>query len=158
MRIEARLAELGLALPQPTRAPADIRLPFAPVRVHGQRAFIAGHGPTNPDGSLAGPFGKVPTDVPVEQANASARLVCLAMLASLERAIGDLDRITAWLRIFGMVNAAPDFTNHPTIINGCSDLVLELFGDRGQHARSAVGMASLPFNIPVEIEAEVEFE
>jgi enamine deaminase RidA (YjgF/YER057c/UK114 family) len=156
--IESRLADLGLTLPAPVQPPAGIRLPFAPVRIHGKRAFVAGHGPLNPDGSLAGPFGKVPTEVTVEQANASARLVTLAMLGSLHRALGSLDRITAWLRIFGMVNAAPGFTAHPNVINGCSDLLLDLFGERGQHARSAVGMASLPFNIPVEIEAELEFE
>jgi len=158
VRVEARLAELGLVLPEPTQAPSGVRLPFSPVRVFGKRAFVAGHGPTNPDGTIAGPFGKVATAVSVEQANASARLVCLGMLASLKRAIEDLDRITAWLRVFGMVNAAPDFTMHPNVINGCSDLLLELYGDVGKHARSAVGMASLPFNIPVEIEAEVEFE
>ncbi len=135
-----------------------MRLPFAPVRVSGHRAFIAGHGPTNPDGSLAGPFGKVPDEVSIEQAQASARLVALSMLGDLQRAIGDLDRVTAWVRVFGMVNARPDFTRHPEVINGCSDLLLELFGEAGQHARSAVGLASLPFNIPVEIEAEVEFE
>jgi enamine deaminase RidA (YjgF/YER057c/UK114 family) len=159
MRVEARLRELGLVLPEPTRAPSGIRLPFAPVRLRGHRAFVAGHGPLNPDGTVAGPFGKVPAEVSLEQANASARLVCLAMLASLKRALDDLDRISAWVRVFGMVNAAPDFTMHPNVINGCSDLILDLFGaEIGQHARSAVGMASLPFNIPVEIEAELEFD
>jgi enamine deaminase RidA (YjgF/YER057c/UK114 family) len=159
VRIEARLTELGLVLPQPTRPPPGVRLPFASVRVRGRRALVAGHGPLNPDGSLAGPFGKVPTEVTPEQAYASARLVCLAMLASLARALGDLDRVTAWLRVFGMVNSAPDFTGQPNVINGCSDLLLELFGEEaGQHARSAVGLAALPFNIPVEIEAEVEID
>ncbi len=157
MRVEARLAELGLVLPEPMRPPPGTRLPFAFVRLSHGRAFVAGHGPTLPDGSLAGPFGKVPTEVTPEQANASARLVCLAMLASLKRALDDLDRVTAWVRIFGMVNATSDFKRHPDVINGCSDLLLELYGEAGQHARSAVGMASLPFNIPVEIEAEVEF-
>jgi enamine deaminase RidA (YjgF/YER057c/UK114 family) len=159
VRIEARLRELGLVLPEPTRAPAGVRLPFAPVRLRGNRAFIAGHGPLNRDGSLAGPFGKVPSQVSPDQANASARLVCLAMLGSLQRAIGDLDRVSAWLRVFGMVNSEPDFAMQPNVINGCSDLILDLFGDEiGQHARSAVGLMGLPFNIPVEIEAEVEFE
>jgi len=157
VRIEARLSELGLVLPEPTQAPPGVRLPFASVRVRGQRAFVAGHGPLNPDGSIAGPFGKVPTEVSPEQAYASARLVCLAMLASLKRALGDLDRVSAWLRVFGMVNSAPDFTGQPNVINGCSDLLLELYGEQaGQHARSAVGLAALPFNIPVEIESEVE--
>jgi enamine deaminase RidA (YjgF/YER057c/UK114 family) len=157
MRTEARLAELGLVLPRAMQTPAGTRLPFSSVRVRGNRAFIAGHGPLNPDGSLAGPFGKVPTDVSPEQAYQSARLVGLAILASLQRELGDLDRIAAWLRVFGMVNSAPDFAAQPGVINGCSDLLLEVFGpDVGQHTRSAVGLAALPFNIPVEIEAEVE--
>jgi enamine deaminase RidA (YjgF/YER057c/UK114 family) len=159
VRIEARLAELGLVLPEPTRPPPGVRLPFSHVRVRGQRAFIAGHGPLNRDGSLAGPFGKVPGEVTPEQAYASARLVCLAMLGSLKRQLGDLDRVSAWLRVFGMVNSAPDFDAQPAVINGCSDLLLELYGpEAGQHARSAVGLAALPFNIPVEIEAEVELQ
>jgi len=159
VRIETRLQEFGLVLPEPTRAPSGVRLPFAPVRVRGRRALIAGHGPLNPDGTVAGPFGKVPSEVSVDQAYASARLVCLAMLGSLKRAIGDLDRVTAWLRVFGMVNSDPDFTLQPNVINGCSDLLLDLFGpELGQHARSAVGLMALPFGIPVEIEAEVEFE
>jgi hypothetical protein len=159
VRVEARLSELGLVLPAPTRPPPGVRLPFASVRVRGRRALAAGHGPLNPDGSLAGPFGKVPTEVTPEQAYTSARLVCLAMLASLKRTLGDLDRVTAWLRVFGMVNSAPDFADQPSVINGCSDLLLQLYGDEaGQHARSAVGLAALPFNIPVEIEAEVEID
>jgi enamine deaminase RidA (YjgF/YER057c/UK114 family) len=157
MRIEARLAELGLVLPQPMQTPSNVRLPFRNVRVRGQRAFVAGHGPLNPDGTLAGPFGKVPSEVSPEQAYQSARWVGLAMLASLKRELGDLDRVTAWLRVFGMVNSAPDFAAQPSVINGCSDLLLEVYGpEAGQHARSAVGLAALPFNIPVEIEAEVE--
>ncbi|MBV9325013.1 MAG: RidA family protein [Chloroflexi bacterium] len=157
MRIEARLADLGLVLPQAMQTPTGVRLPFTNVRVRGQRAFVAGHGPLNTDGSLAGPFGKVPTDVSPEQAYQSARLVGLAILASLKRELGDLDRVTAWLRVFGMVNSAPEFAAQPGVINGCSDLLLEVYGpEAGQHARSAVGLAALPFNIPVEIEAEVE--
>jgi enamine deaminase RidA (YjgF/YER057c/UK114 family) len=156
MRIEARLAELGLVLPEPLQAPRDVRLPFRNVRVHGQRAFIAGHGPLNADGTLAGPFGKVPTEVSPEQAYQSARLVGLAILGSLKRELGDLDRVTAWLRVFGMVNSTPDFAAQPGVINGFSDLLLDLYGVAGEHARSAVGLAALPFNIPVEIEAEVE--
>ena len=128
MRVEQRLTELGLVLPEPTRPPAGVRLPFSPVRVRGSRALIAGHGPLNPDGTVAGPFGKVPTDVTPEQGYAAARLVAVAMLASLKRAIRDLDRVTAWLRVFGMVNSAPDFTMQPNVINGCSDLLLEVFG------------------------------
>jgi enamine deaminase RidA (YjgF/YER057c/UK114 family) len=159
MRIEARLAEIGLVLPAALQTPPGARLPFANVRVRGHRALIAGHGPLNPDGSLAEPLGKVPTEVSIADATASAQKVCLAMLASLQRELGDLDRVTAWLRVFGMVNSTVDFTGQPAIINGCSDLLLYLWGpDAGQHARSAVGLAALPFNIPVEIEAEVEID
>jgi enamine deaminase RidA (YjgF/YER057c/UK114 family) len=154
--IEARLQALGLSLPATAPAPPGVRLPFAFVRVHGNRAFISGHGPQGPDGSLAPPFGKVGAQVSLEEAVQAAQRTTLSMLASLKRELGNLDRVTAWLRIFGMVNAAPGFTQLPTVINGCSDLILELYGPaRGAHARSAVGMAELPFGIPVEIEAEV---
>ena len=156
MRIEARLEELGLTLPEPLKAPG-MRLPFALVRIRGNRAYIAGHGPQAPDGSVAGPLGKVGKDLSVEEGYQAARLTALAILGSLKRALGDLDRVTAWLKVFGMVNAAPGFTQTPSVINGFSDLILELYGpEAGQHARSAVGMAELPFGIPVEIEAEVE--
>ena len=157
MKIEARLQALGLVLPETLKAPAGIKLPFANVRVRGNRAYIAGHGPLMPDGSLAKPLGKVGAEVSEQEAYQSARLVTLAILASLKRELGDLDRVTAWLRVFGMVNTAPGFNRQPAVINGFSDLILELYGPEvGQHARSAVGMAALPFDIPVEIEAEVE--
>lgn len=156
MRIEKRLAELGLVLPAPMNMP-QVRLPFMWVRTWSNRAYISGHGPQNPDGSLAMPLGKVGAEVSPEEAYQSARLVALAMLGSIKRELGDLDRITAWLRVFGMVNSAPGFNRQPAVINGFSDLILELYGNEvGQHARSAVGMAELPFGIPVEIEAEVE--
>ena len=157
MQIEARLATLGLKLPPPLVVAPHVRLPFAFVRVAGARAYISGHGPIGSDGRVARPLGKVGVDLTVEQAYEAARLTALAILGSLQRALGDLDRVTSWLRIFGMVNAAPGFTDLPTVINGCSDLILELYGPvRGAHARSAVGLAELPFNIPVEIEGEVE--
>jgi enamine deaminase RidA (YjgF/YER057c/UK114 family) len=157
MQIESRLAALGLVLPAPMPAPPGVRLPFAPVRIRGNRAYIAGHGPQQPDGTLAGPLGKVGAEVSVDEAYQAARLTALSILGSLQRALGDLDRVAAWLRVFGMVNSAPGFTQQPAVINGCSDLILELFGsDIGAHARSAVGLAELPFRIPVEIEAEVE--
>lgn len=139
------------------KTPPGMRLPFAWVRVRGNRVFVSGHGPLNPDGSLAPPFGKVGQDVTPDQAYQSARLIALAVLASLKRELGDLDRVTAWLRVFGMVNSAPGFNQQPSVINGFSDLILELYGpETGTHARSAVGMAELPLGIPVEIEAEVE--
>lgn len=157
MQIEAKLQSLGLVLPQPLQSPTAVRLPFAQVRIRGNRAYIAGHGPLASDGSLAPPLGKVGAEVSLEQGYQAARLTALAILASLKRALGDLDAVTAWLRVFGMVNSAPGFTRQPAVINGFSDLILELYGtEAGQHARSAVGMAELPFGLPVEIEAEVE--
>jgi hypothetical protein len=159
MQIQARLQELGLVLPAPIIIPPGARLPFAFVRVCGNRAYIAGHAPQNTDGSVARPLGKVGRDLTVEQGYGAARLVALSILGSLQRELGNLDRITAWLRVFGMVNSAPGFSAQPSVINGFSDLILELYGpDRGRHSRSAVGMAELPFEIPVEIEGEVEID
>lgn len=155
--IEAKLEELGLRLPQPVKVPADIKLPFSFVRVRNNRAYIAGHGPQNPDGTIAQPLGKVGSDLSLEQGYQAARLTALSILGNLKRKLGDLDRVSAWLRVFGMVNAASGFNQLPQVINGFSDLILELYGsERGAHARSAVGLAELPFSMPVEIEAEVE--
>lgn len=158
-RIEERLKALGLHLPPPPKSPNGIPLPFEFVRIiqPGHRALISGHGPQNPDGSFAQPLGKLGREVSLEQGYAAARLTALSILGSLKRTIGDLDRIAAWVRVFGMVNSAPGFNHQPSVINGFSDLILELFGpETGAHSRSAVGMAELPFNIPVEIEGEVQ--
>jgi enamine deaminase RidA (YjgF/YER057c/UK114 family) len=147
VHIEARLQQLGLALPAPVNPPAGVRFPFAFVRVRGNRAFVSGHGPLDVDGSIAKPLGKLGRELTVDEGYRAAR------------ELGDLDRVRAWLRVFGMVASAPGFGQQPAVINGCSDLIIELYGpDGGKHARSAVGMAELPFNIPVEIEAEVEIE
>lgn len=154
--IEARLADKGLILPAPLQVPEGVVLPFPEVNLRGDRAYVSGAGPLNSDGTLAGPFGKVGTDVSVEDAGLLARKTGLAILAGLQRALGDLDRVTGWCRVFGMVNCAPDFTGQPAVINGFSELILDLFGpEAGRHARSAVGMAALPMQIAVEIEAEV---
>ncbi|WP_249416266.1 RidA family protein [Streptomyces sp. TS71-3] len=156
MKIEKRLDELGLELPQPMKLPPGVTLPFPWVRILGSRAFVSGHGPLMPDGSLPPTLGKVGAEVSEAEGYAAARSTALAILASLRTALGDLDRVTAWLKVFGMVNAAPGFTSAPGVINGFSDLILELWGpEAGSHARSAVGLAELPFRIPVEIEAEV---
>jgi enamine deaminase RidA (YjgF/YER057c/UK114 family) len=156
-KIEARLAEIGLQLPPPVKAPPGVVLPFRFVRVVGNRALVSGHSPQAADGSVAGPFGKVGRELTVEQGYAAAKLTALSMLGSLQRELGDLDRVKNWVRVFGMVNSAPGFDEQPAIINGCSDLILQLWGsEAGAHARSAVGMAELPFGVPVEIEAEVE--
>ena len=159
MRIENKLAALGLILPPPMQPPAGVVLPFRFVHRVGQRAIISGHGPQNPDGSIATPLGKLGRELTVEQGYAAARLTALSILGSLKRALGDLDRVKAWVRVFGMVSSAAGFDRQPSVINGFSDLILELYGpDAGAHARSAVGMAELPFGIPVEIEGEVEIE
>ncbi|HJR12107.1 MAG TPA: RidA family protein [Rhodanobacteraceae bacterium] len=156
-RIEARLAELRLVLPPEVKPPAGVVLPFRFVRVLGNRALVSGHSPQAADGSVAGPFGKVGRELTVEQGYAAARFTALSMLGSLRRELSDLDRVKHWVRVFGMVNSAPGFNRQPAVINGFSDLILQLWGDdAGAHARSAVGMAELPFGIPVEIEAEVE--
>ena len=156
--IEQRLSARGLILPPPITPPPGVALPFQFVRLIGNRAIFSGHGPQNPDGSLAAPLGKLGRELSVGQGYDAARLTALSILGSLQRALGDLDRITAWARVFGMVNAAPGFNRQPSVINGFSDLILELFGPEiGAHARSAVGMAELPFDIPVEIEGEVAF-
>lgn len=155
--IANRLDALGLTLPAPLQMPPGVTLPFPWVRVVGTRALFSGHGPTNTDGSLAMPLGKVGREVTEAQAYEAARLTGLAILGSLHRALGSLDDIRVWTKIFGMVNSAPGFNRQPSVINGFTDLIVDVFGsDVGAHARSAVGMAELPFNIPVEIEGEVE--
>lgn len=156
MTIEEKLQEMNLVLPQAFRTPPDVRLPFSSVRVIGDRAYIAGHGPQNPDGSMAKPGGKLGAALTVEQGYNAARLVALSILASLKRELGDLERVDRWIKLFGMVNCTPDFNQQPAVINGASELIIDLYGmERGTHARSAVGMASLPFDIPVEIEGLV---
>lgn len=155
--IESKLDASGLFLPPPITPPASVILPFQFVRVIGSRALISGHAPQNPDGSLARPLGKLGTELSIEQGYRAAHLTALSILGSLKRAIGDLDRVRAWTRVFGMVNSAPGFNMQPSVINGFSDLILKLYGpERGAHSRSAVGLAELPFGIPVEIEGEVE--
>lgn len=154
--VRKRLAENNLVLPQPLQVPTGVDLPFPWISTRGDRVFISGHGPLNPDGSLSGPFGKVGETVSPDNAKQLAGKTALAILASLEAELGDLDRITAWCRIFGMVNAAPGFNRHPDVINGFSEIIFAVFTpDVARHTRSAVGMASLPFDIAVEIEGEV---
>ncbi len=159
MRIEAKLEEMRLALPEPARLPPGVRLSFAWVRARGDWVYVSGHGPLNPDGSPAGPFGKVGVEVSPEEGYVAARLTTLSMLGSLRRELGDLDRVSAWLMVHGMVNSAPDFRGTTKVINGFSDLILELYGpEAGMHARTAVGMAALPLGLPVTIAAEVEIQ
>ena len=157
MRVEAKLEEMRITLPEPVKPPPGMQLSFAWVRVRGDRAYVSGHGPLNPDGSPAGPFGKVGAEVSPEEGYEAARLTALSMLSSLKRELGDLDRVSAWLVVHGMVNTAQDFKGTTNVINGFSDLILELYGpEAGMHARTAVGMATLPLGLPVTIAAEVE--
>lgn len=157
MDIEGRLDELGLTLPAPAALPAGIDTPFAWVRLRGNRAFVSGHGALADDGSPAGPFGKVPSELTLEEAQHSARLATLAVLASLKAALGDLDHVSAWLMVNGHVNAEPGYPQTTAVLNPCSELIIDLYGpDTGGHARTAIGVASLPLNLPVVISAEIE--
>ena len=149
---------MGLCLPEPLKVPPHLKMPFSWVRVRGNRAYVSGHVAVNTDGSIAGPLGKVGREVTPEQGYTAARLVALAHLGSLKRALGDLDRVTAWLRVYAMVNVAADFNETPRVTNGYSDLILDLYGEEvGAHARSSIGMM-LPLNAPVNCEAEVEID
>lgn len=152
MLIEQRLAELNIVLP-PVPPPGGNYVHA--VRT-GNLLFLAGKGPWNPDGTM--PKGKVGREVTVEAAYQHARSVGLVLLAVLKQELGDLDRVKRIVKVLGMVNADPDFGQHFEVIDGCSDLLVEVFGERGRHARSAVGMGSLPRGITVEIEAIVEVE
>ena len=151
--IEDRMAELGLELPAPLAAPPGVELPFDLVRVHGEVAYISGHGPFDGDRLLIA--GSVGGEVTVEQAYDAARATALSILASLKQELGDLDRVTKWIKALGFVKCAEGFNVTPAAINGFSDLILELWGDAGRHARSAIGAGELPFGMPVEVEAVV---
>lgn len=154
-QIDDRLTGLGIELPPEVVLPPGVVLPFAFVNVRGDRAIISGHGPQASDGTVAEPLGRVGHELTIEQGYEAARLVGLSMLGSLQRELGSLDRIVGWVKALGMVRCDADFGQHPAVINGFSDLIIEVFGDDvGRHSRSAVGMSSLPFGMPVEIEAE----
>ena len=149
--IEDRLREQGLELPAPLAAPPGVRLPFELVRVHGDLAYISGHGPFDGDRLLI--TGSVGAEVSVDQAYEAARATGLAILASLKQELGELDRVTGWVKALGFVKCAEGFNVTPAAINGFSDLILGLWGDAGRHARSAIGAGELPFGMPVEVEA-----
>ena len=145
MSVEDRLKELNITLP-PVPAPGGN---YAHAVRSGNQLYLAGKGPGDSTG-------KVGTDVTTEQAYQDARQVGLVLIAVLKQELGSLDRVVQIVKVLGMVNGAPDFGSHPSVINGCSDLFVEVFGEKGKHARSAVGMGSLPNQITVEIEAIVE--
>lgn len=149
---ESRLAALGIELPRP---PAPVANYVRAVRT-GNLVFLAGHGPLRPGGGYV--TGKLGRELSVEEGYRAARLTAVALLASLKAEIGNLDRVRRIVRVEGMVNSTPDFTEQSEVINGCSDLLVEIFGERGKHARAAVGMASLPIGLAVEIQMVVEVE
>jgi enamine deaminase RidA (YjgF/YER057c/UK114 family) len=151
--VDQRLAERGIELPAPFAPPPGLEFRFDLVRVHGDLAYVSGHGPL--DGSELLIKGKVGDDVSLEQAQEAARLTGLSILASLRQELGDLDRVGGWVKALGLVNCAPNFSQTPAVINGFSELILDLWGDAGRHARSAVGASELPFDMPVEVEAVV---
>ncbi len=156
MQIEAKLQGMGLFLPEAPVLPTGHILRFASTSVYGDQVYISGHAAQLRDGSFAIIRGKVGVEVSFEEAQEASRLATLSMLASLKRSIGDLDRVSAWLMVSGMVNVAPGFTNTTGVIDGCSDLLLKLFGPEiGAHARTAIGVAQLPLNSAVVLAAQV---
>ena len=152
MSAEQKIQELNLELP-PAPAPGGV---YKPVIIIGSMAYVSGHGPVLPDGSMM--TGRVGDDLDLEGGKAAARQVGLAILATLKVQLGSLDRVKRVIKSLGMVNCTPDFCEHPQVINGYSELLGEVFGDEGIGARSAVGMGSLPGNIAVEVEVILEIE
>jgi enamine deaminase RidA (YjgF/YER057c/UK114 family) len=155
-QIEDRLEELGLELPKRFAAPPGIEIRFEFVKVHEDLAWISGHGPMDGDRVLMS--GKVGADVSAEEAQEAARLTGLSILASLAEVFDSLDAVTEWHKAVGFVNAAPGFNGMPGVINGFTNLIRELWGDDGRHARSAIGAAELPLDWPVEVEAFVSIK
>jgi enamine deaminase RidA (YjgF/YER057c/UK114 family) len=148
--IEARLAELGITLPTPA-APAANYVPF--VR-SGDLVFVSGQIPVGPDGIRF--VGKLGADADLDAGRAAARLCAINLIAQVKAAIGDLDKLVRVVKLTGFVNSTLDFTDHPKVVNGASDLMVEVFGDRGRHSRSAMGVAGLPFGVAVEVEGIFE--
>ena len=152
MQVEARLKELGVELPAAIIPVAN----YVPAVTTGNLIFLSGHGPVKEDGTLI--TGKVGADLTVEQGYETARLIAIGLLGTLKAEIGDLDGIKRIVKLLGFVNCTAEFTDQPKVINGASDFLVEVFGEKGKHARSAVGTNALPFNIAVEIEMIVEIE
>lgn len=152
MNPEDRIKQLGLKMITPVPPTAN----FLKAVTTGKLVYLAGHGPDKPEGGQV--FGKLGSDLTIEEGAAAARLVGISLLSSLKAAIGDLNKVKRIVKVLGMVNAVPSFEKHSQVMNGFSDLMVEVFGENGKHARSAVGMSSLPSNIPVEIEMIVELK
>ena len=153
-RVAERLAERGLTIPPTQVVPTGIRLTYNRLARFGDVAYVAGHGPTYGDG-WGSPLGKVGREVTVAEAVAAAQLTALNVLGTIERELGGLDTVARWLKINGYVNAVDGFTEHATVINGFSDLVVDLYGHDSLGARTSVGVPHLPFDMPVEIDAIV---
>jgi len=151
MGVEARLDEMGLELPPPAAPVGN----YVPAVRSGNLVFLSGHGPVGKERLVTGKLGK---DLTVEEGYEAARLVAVGLLGSLKGLIGDLDKVRRIVKVLGMVNGDPSFMEQPRVIDGASDLLVQVFGEQGKHARSAVGMNALPFNIAVEIEMIVEVE
>ncbi|MEM7654784.1 MAG: RidA family protein [Bacteroidota bacterium] len=151
--VEARLTEMGIVLPEVSTPVANY---VNAVTTDGNLLFLAGKGPKQADGTYL--TGKLGADLSIEEGQAAGRLAAINQLAVLKAELGDLNRVKRIVKVVGMVNATPDFENHPQVINGFSNLMVEVFGERGKHARAAVGMGSLPFNIAVEVDVVVEIE
>jgi len=156
MSVEDKIRSLNLYLPNPMVLPPSVSIDFAWARVHRDRVFASGHSAQFPDGSIKGPFGRVGAEVTLEEASEAAKLATLSLLASVRRALGgSLDRVEAVLKVEGYVLVAPGFDKTTHVINGCSRLLVELFGEEaGQHARTAMGVAATPLSCPVVIAAE----
>ena len=152
MSAEDRVKELGLDLSNPPKPVGN----YVPAVQVGNIVYLSGHGPLRPDGAMI--EGKVGADMSVEEGYEAARLVGIGLLASLKVQIGSLDKVRRVVKTLGMVNATPDFKDHPRVVNGTSDLFREVFGEKGVGARSAVGMGSLPGQIPVEVEIIIEVD
>jgi enamine deaminase RidA (YjgF/YER057c/UK114 family) len=150
--VEARLTELGIELPEVGAPVAN----YVPAVRTGNLVFCSGNGPKKPDGTWM--TGKLGADITIDEGYEAARLTGIHLLAALKSEIKDLNKVKRIVKVLGMVNAAPDFSEHPKVVNGFSDLMVEVFGEKGKHARAAVGMGSLPFGIPCEIEMIVEVE
>lgn len=148
--VDAKLAELGITLPSPKPPLAN----YVPVARTGNLLFVSGQVSIDAEGKAIA--GKLGAGVDVETGRAAARLCAINILAQVKAAIGDLDKVVRVVKLVGFVNSAPDFVDHPKVVNGCSDLFVEVLGDKGRHARSAVGVAGLPFDVAVEVEAIVE--
>ena len=150
MSIEDKLKELGIELQTPPSPVAN----YIPVQQTGNLIYLSGQGPRNESGDFIS--GKVGSDITAEEAYELARNTAINLVSAMKSYLGSLDKVKKIVKVFGMVNSTSDFTDHPKVINGCSDFFVEVFGDKGRHARSAVGMGSLPNNMAVEIEIIVE--